>query len=285
MPNIGLVLSGGMAKGAYQIGALRAVNELFKPSDISCVSAASVGALNAYLYLTNSSLDKGIEMWNSVSDGGTRPWVTTLLRSSFLQNAIKAMVSENEINNVFYVPLVNLRKRRLSYINFGKVPQEKMELHLRACVAMPIYNSAVLINGESYYDGALIDNIPIYPVLKHPIDYIICIYFDTLNYTFENNYLDNKIIKMNFTDNKIVSNSVLFKGESIKYMLDEGYLRAKRILQYVFTNGINDVDSIYSRITDLNAMNINRNLRITGDVAVNNMNRITKKFMKKPEIL
>jgi len=284
MPNIGLVLSGGMAKGAYQIGALRAINELFKPSDISYISAASVGALNAYLYLTNN-LDKGIELWNSVSDGNTRPWITTLLRSSFLQNAIKSMVSKDKINNIFYIPLVNLRKRKLSYVNLGKVSPENMELYLRASVAMPIYNSAVKINGKPYYDGALIDNIPVYPVLKHSIDYIICIYFDTLNYTFENDYLDNKIIKMNFTDDKMVSYSIIFNGESIKYMLDEGYLRAKRILQYVFTNGVEDVDSIYSRITDLNAMNANRNLRITGDVAVNNMNRVYKKFMKKPEIL
>jgi len=284
MPNIGLVLSGGMAKGAYQIGALQAINEVFKLSDIRCASAASVGALNTYLYLT-SSLDKGVELWNSVSSGNTRPWVTTLLRSSFLQNAIKAMISEDEINNVFYVPLVNLRKRRLSYIDFGKASPENIELYLRASVAMPIYNSAVDINGEFYYDGAMIDNIPIHPLMKHPIDYIICIFFDTFNYTFENDYFDNKIIKMNFTDNKIVSSSILFKGESIKYMLKEGYLRAKRIMDYIFINGIEDLDTIYSRITDMNEININRNLRITGDVVVNNMNRITKKFLKRPEVL
>lgn len=284
MPSIGIVLSGGMAKGAYQAGALRAINEIFKPSDISYVSAASVGALNAYLYLTNG-LDKGVELWNSVSSGNTRPWVTTLLKSSFLQNAIRTIVSKEEIESVFYVPLVNLRKRKLSYIDFGKVAPENMEAYLRASVAMPLYNSAVLINGEYYYDGAMIDNIPIHPVLKHSIDYIICIYFDTFNYTFESDYLDNKVIKMNFTDNKIVSNSIVFNGESIKHMLDEGYSKAKRFLDYVFINGTEDVDSIYSRITDLNAMNTNRMLRITGDVIVNNMNRITKKFIKKLEIL
>ena len=59
MVKIGLVLSGGMAKGAYQIGALQAINEVFKPSDISYASAASVGAINTYLYLTEG-LDKEI---------------------------------------------------------------------------------------------------------------------------------------------------------------------------------------------------------------------------------
>ncbi|MDR2599319.1 MAG: patatin-like phospholipase family protein [Oscillospiraceae bacterium] len=284
MPNIGLVLSGGMAKGAYQLGALQAINTVFKPSVISYVSSASIGALNSYLYLTNN-LDKGVELWSSVSSENSRTWVTTLLKSSFLQNAIKSILSKEEITNVFYVPLVNLRKRKLSYIDFGKVSPENIESYLHASVAMPIYNSAVQINEDYYYDGALIDNIPIHPVLKHSIDYIICIYFDSFNYTFESTYLDNKVIKMNFTDNRIISNSIIFKGESIKYMLDEGYLRAKRILDYVFINGIEDVDSIYSRIIDLNTMTTSKNLRITGDVVVNNMNRITKKFMKRLEIL
>ncbi|MCL2456986.1 MAG: patatin-like phospholipase family protein [Defluviitaleaceae bacterium] len=284
MPNIGLVLSGGMAKGAYQIGALRAINEVFKPSAISYVSSASIGALNTYLYLTNS-LEKGFELWNDVSKVNTRPWVTTLLKSNFLQNAIKSAISKEEIKNVFYVPLVNLRKRKLFYVDFGKASPDNIESYLRASVAMPIYNSAVQINEDYFYDGALIDNIPIQPVLKHSIDYIICIYFDTFNYTFESDCLDNKIIKMNFTDNSIVSNSIIFKGASIKYMLDEGYSKAKQILDYVFVNGIEDIDSIYSKINDLNSTNTNRNLRITGDVVVNNMNKITKKFMRRPEII
>jgi predicted acylesterase/phospholipase RssA len=283
MPNIGLVLSGGMAKGAYQIGALQAINEMFKPSGVSYVSSASIGALNTYLYLTNA-LDKGIELWSSISSENTRPWVTTLLRSSFLQNAIKTVISKEKIQNVFYIPLVNLRKRTLSYIDIEKTPHEDIEYYLRASVAMPICNSAVQINGESFYDGALIDNIPIHPILKHSIDYVICIYFDTYNYVFESEYLNNKVIKMNFSDNKIVSNSVVFKNDSIKQMIDDGYVRAKRIMDYVFVNGTDELDSIYQRIADLNAMNSNTSLRITGDVIVNNMNRVTKKLMKKLEI-
>ncbi|MDR0248358.1 MAG: patatin-like phospholipase family protein [Oscillospiraceae bacterium] len=283
MTNVGLVLSGGMAKGAYQIGALRAISEMFGPADISCVSSASVGVLNSYLYLTGA-LDKGINLWNSICATNTRPWVTTLLRSTFLQNAIKSLISEERITNVFYIPLLNLRTRTLSYIDIKKVPPEDIGDYLRASVAMPIYNSAVQINGEPFYDGALIDNIPIYPILKHPLDYVICIYFDSCDYIFENDYLNNKIIKLSISDNKFVSNSVVFKHEYIKRMIDDGYAKAKRILEYVFVNGTDNVDSVYSRIADLNAMNHSHTLRITGDVAVNNMNRLTKKLMKKSEI-
>lgn len=54
MKHIGLVLSGGMGKGAYQVGALTAISEFFQPSDFEYVSAASVGALNTYAFLTNN---------------------------------------------------------------------------------------------------------------------------------------------------------------------------------------------------------------------------------------
>ena len=43
--NIGLVLAGGFAKGAYQIGALRAIREYFEPEDIEYVSASSIGII------------------------------------------------------------------------------------------------------------------------------------------------------------------------------------------------------------------------------------------------
>lgn len=284
MRNIGLVLSGGMAKGAYQIGALRAINELFEPSDIKYVSSASVGALNSYIYLTHS-LDKGEKLWHSVNNDGSRAWITSLLRSSFLQNAIKEVISEEKIPNVFYVPLFNLKNRILSYVDFGKIPQKYLERYFRASVAMPIYNPGVRIKKEYYYDGAIIDNIPIYPILKHSLDFVICIHFDSYNYTFENEKLNNKIIKMSFSDNKIISSSLLFKKESIEHMISEGYAKAKRILEYVFINGTYDLKAIYARVADLNAMDKNNSFRITGDIVVKNMNKVTQKLIRRMEIV
>ena len=72
-------------------------------------------------------------------------------------------------------------------------------MYLRASVAMPVYNHAVQIESTAYYDGAMIDNIPVYPLLKHNLDYMICIYFDDICYKFENTYFDNKIVKISFS--------------------------------------------------------------------------------------
>ena len=285
MGNVGLVLSGGMAKGAYQIGALQAIREVFQPSDIKFVSGASIGALNAYAFLTQG-LSKGIELWKSVNSKNNRRFVTALLKSCFMQDAIKTIISNVEIKNTFYTPLVNLKKRNLIYADIGKVPKENIEAYLRASVSMPIFNSGVQIDGERYFDGAMIDNIPIHPILKHKIDYVVCIYFDNYNYIFESRYFDNKVLKINFTDDKIISSSLCFKLDDIENMIEEGYSKTKRIMEFAFANGVNEIESIYKKIEHLNVLNGNKNVRrITGDIIVDNMNKVAKKFMRKIETL
>lgn len=51
---IGLVLSGGGAKGAYQAGVIKALAELHVP--VRCVSGASIGALNGAIVATADNL-------------------------------------------------------------------------------------------------------------------------------------------------------------------------------------------------------------------------------------
>ncbi|MCL2840236.1 MAG: patatin-like phospholipase family protein [Defluviitaleaceae bacterium] len=285
MCNIGLVLSGGMAKGAYQIGALRAIGEFFDPSDFKYVSSASVGALNTYVFLTNA-MEKGIEIWSSVSGGNVKKWATSILKSDFMQQAVrKIAASSSAISNTCYIPLVSIKKRKLIYVDIGKVPPQDIEPYLQASIAMPVFNASVLIDGEYFYDGAIVDNIPIQPILQHPIDYIICIYFDEHDYIFENELLDNKVIKMNFSDNKIISSSICMTDDSIQYMIEEGYARAMQILQQVFASGTENLDAVYKQIEQLNKASEKKNLRITGDVIVNNMNRVVKKFINKIEIV
>lgn len=284
MKQIGLVLSGGMGKGAYQIGALMALSEFFKPSDFKYVSAASIGVLNTYAYLTNN-LKYARKIWESVNLQGDRRFITSVLRSSFLQDIIKGIVADADISAAFYVPLLDLQNRELDYYNFAGISPAEIEPYLRASIAMPVYNRGVRIGPKVLYDGAVVDNIPIYPVLRNELDYIICVYFDDFNYVFEDYYLDEKIIKLTFPDNKIISNSVRISHDSIMYMIDEGYKRTNMILSYIFSGGTEKLEMIYSRIADRNAVSSRKIIRITGDVIVTNMNKLLKKAVRHKKIL
>lgn len=284
MKHIGLVLSGGMGKGAYQVGALTAIDEFFRPSDFEYVSAASIGVLNTYAYLTNN-LTEAKKIWESVNLKGEKRFITSVLKSSFLQDTITTIISKETVTNNFYVPLLDLSNRELDYYNFKDIAPTEIDPYLRASIAMPFYNKGISIGEKILYDGAVVDNIPIFPVLRNDLDYVLCIYFDDFNYIFEDDYADNRIIKLTFPDDKIVSNSINVNHDAIIYMVNEGYSRTRRILSDIFTNGTDDLETIYRKIEQNNLLELNKKIRITGDVVVTNMNKVVKKIVRNKRIL
>lgn len=281
---IGLVLSGGMGKGAYQVGALTAIDEFFRPSDFEYVSAASIGVLNTYAYLTNK-LTEAKKIWESVNLKGEKRFITSVLKSSFLQDTITTIISKETITNNFYVPLLDLANRELDYYNFKDIAPTEIDPYLRASIAMPFYNKGISIGEKILYDGAVVDNIPIFPVLRNDLDYVICIYFDDFNYIFEDNSADNRIVKLTFPDDKIISNSINVNHNAIIYMVNEGYCRTRRILSDIFSNGTDDLETIYHKIKQNNLLEPNKKIRITGDVVVTNMNKVVKKIVRNKRIL
>jgi len=144
-----------------------------------------------------------------------------------------------------------------------------------------VYNRAVQIEGTSYFDGAMIDNIPVYPLLKHNLDYIICVYFDDVCYNFENTYFNNKIIKITIPCESMLKQSLIFRRDRIEEMIDDGYERATYLLKAVFADGYEDSESVYKAIEQMNRDNRNHGFRVTGDVLVTNLNKLTQKLTKR----
>lgn len=65
MANIGLVLSGGGGKGAYEIGALNYLIEAGIDRNIRAVSGTSVGALNAAIF-ASGNYEKALQIWKRI---------------------------------------------------------------------------------------------------------------------------------------------------------------------------------------------------------------------------
>ena len=106
--NIGLVLSGGMAKGAYQIGALQAIKNFLPTDEIKYISCASIGVLNGYAYATDK-LDYAETMWKELCCEDTRLFVNQILKSSLLQQDIKNLYAETDkISSIFYCSLLDM---------------------------------------------------------------------------------------------------------------------------------------------------------------------------------
>ena len=87
---VGLVLSGGGAKGAYQVGMLKALHE--QGVRIDAISGASIGALNGAILAASPSIAEGVQrmetLWNTLADTSplklNRPNYLTLLASAGL---------------------------------------------------------------------------------------------------------------------------------------------------------------------------------------------------------
>jgi len=292
MANIGLVLSGGMAKGAYQVGVLKALREFVRLEkdggrDNIYISASSIGALNAYAYLSGrlkhfEKLWLNMELPGASSPRGT---VRVFSKTAYIMNFVDALFGPpgqdgGEINQDFYITCYNQDKRKLKYANVRGAMREDIRSYLKASVAMPVFDKPVEIGGQRFSDGALIDNIPIFPLMKHRLDYIIVVYFDKKSYAFENEYFDNKLVKINFLDDGLVKDSLAFDRESVAAMIAEGYRQSKEIFEILFGKGTDDFERIHNRISFINSLQSDKQLRITGDIVVNNINKLLKLLVK-----
>ncbi len=278
--NIGLVLAGGMAKGAYQVGALRALSNYVPLNEIEYMSCASIGVLNGYAYATGN-LDKAEQMWMNFCEDGEKLLINQVLRSNYLQESILNICDpEKPIDPTFYCSLLDFGRRNIVYKDLSSVDMDQLPLYLKASVAMPIFNRSVAIDDTSYFDGAMIDNIPVYPLIAHNLDYIICVYFDDTCYKFESTYFDNKVIKITFPCESMLKQSLVFKRDGIVQMIEDGYERTMQLLEPIFSEGYANLEHIYNAIEYANK-NTKNSLRITGDVLTTNFNKITQKLTRK----
>jgi len=282
MPNIGLILSGGMAKGAYQIGALEAVAEYLRPEEVKYISSASVGVVNSYAFACDR-LDAAKEMWLSLNDQKKKLFITSIYKNNVLKETIKHIGTEPPACRHFYAPILHLKKGDLIYWDIGKEedPIRRGRL-LRAAISFPPFAAPVELDGNNYYDGAMVDNIPVKPLMRHSLDYVICMYFDKYNYAFESDYFDNKIVKLNFDDaTTLLSESLWMTKDSISDMMQRGYKKAKSVLDFVFQGGTENVEKVYERIEMMNALQPEKKTRLTGDVVMNNFNKLAKRFARR----
>ena len=68
---------------------------------------------------------------------------------------------------------------------------------------------------------------------------------------------------------------------SIETAIKDGYERTNEILSGIFVEGHDNLEFIYKKIEEMNQSNKGNSLRITGDIFVTNLNKITKRLTKR----
>ncbi len=161
--NIGIVLSGGGARGFAHLGVLQALNEAGIYPDV--ISGTSAGALAGVLYADGFTPKEILKLMNSGSRlDFMRP---TLPREGLLQiSGIAKILKTNlraktfeELKVPLYVSTTDLNNGKAVYFSKGNLLDPVI-----ASASIPVLFQPVIINNIYYVDGGVLDNLPLKPI-------------------------------------------------------------------------------------------------------------------------
>lgn len=168
---VGLVLSGGGARGVCHLGVMKALDELGVRYDyISGTSAGSiVGCLYSYGYKPDDILKiiQSIRFLRSLKLAWT--W-TGLLSFDGLREALLKYIPENTFD-CLKIPVTlaatEIRKGRIEYFSSGELMTP-----MQASCTVPAVFKPVEYQGGVYVDGGILDNLPV-KAIHDKCDFII----------------------------------------------------------------------------------------------------------------
>ena len=194
----GLVLSGGGTKGAYEVGAWKALKKMNIP--ISAIVGTSIGAINGAMMLQDD-LKKIEKIYSQIqmSDIFETNEVIDSSKSLFSLDNIRGLIKEYIVQRgLDTAPLENLIRSNIdldkiyqSEVDFGivtysikdftsiekfknEIPKEEMVKYLLASASFPIFKPQKM-EGKRFIDGGVYDNMPVNMLLDRGYKKIIVI--------------------------------------------------------------------------------------------------------------
>ncbi|MBR2411104.1 MAG: patatin-like phospholipase family protein [Clostridia bacterium] len=208
-----IVFAGGGSKGAYQLGAWKALNELGE--EFSVATGTSIGSINAAFYV-QKDFSEAEKMWNEVTAGdimanGINFDVSFEGIVSQKDNIIPFLKNYLNSKSVDNTPFINMIHRYFkpekffsSEIDFALMtvlykgmredftpveikksdmaekPEEAWKWISASCACFPVFPPAE-IDGNHYIDGGFYDNIPIASAIKLGAQKVVCVDLNTEN--------------------------------------------------------------------------------------------------------
>lgn len=219
MGKIGLALAGGGARGAYQIGAWKALREKGYDKQISVYSGASVGSLNAVLFAMGDyelaketwlSLDKDTlfsvdkHIYKRLFKEKLDFFNKGIYNTSKLEEIMERVIDTSKIKDKeVYVATTFLGDKRehfydllktnyehyftknnnmIKYQNLAELSDKNIQKTMLASCAIPVAFKPIQIDSDTFYDGGLLDNTPIKPLQTAGCDKIIVIDLFRMNF-------------------------------------------------------------------------------------------------------
>ena len=248
---LGIVLSGGGAKGAYQAGFLKAIEDTIGRKNVSCVSASSIGMFNSYMFCKDKTSDL-IDVWKDIHFDSMADMLWALWFKKFLGKTVDRLTSQEDVLNIpmyspiCYLPTFSMRYNKL----LGKF-NPKWPKFLRGVISYPIFAGPFrTFKGKLAIDGGAMDNIPVYPCLnptreEEKPDVVLVLHLLS-HYRTRKEFSDTGIPIIDYDVsicNKFRKHFFDFHNDTIEAMLDHGYEYGLDICNTVFKD-INDKERV-----------------------------------------
>jgi NTE family protein len=180
---VGLVLSGGGARGISHVGVLKALDEL--GVSVNCISGTSIGAVIGAFYANGFSPDNILEIIVKTSFfKSIRPaWTLKgLLSMHGLHDLLLKYIPHNSFESLtipLTVSATDIREGKSVYFTSGELIPA-----LLASSSVPVVFNPYKLNGSTYIDGGVLDNLPARPIRAN-CDLLIGLHCNHVNEEFE----------------------------------------------------------------------------------------------------
>ncbi|MGN0436041.1 MAG: patatin-like phospholipase family protein [Wujia sp.] len=292
---VGLVLAGGGGKGAYQVGVLKALKENGMLDEVTGISGASIGAVNAFLYAMED-IDIMYKAWDDID-------MLTLFDVDL----------EMLVQNRPYFSRDEMIKLISKYIDFDKLKNTKYKIFnsicridsasdkmvaeyrdvtsyddvdyikkiLLASTALPIIYEAVEIDGSYYRDGGICDNEPVKPLYDLGYRQFIVIGMTQGKVFNQNKCPDAEVVAIypSYDLGSLIDGTLNFTEKAVKFREMLGYKDGLRALKTKFQK-----DDMYIRMesvlaqNDLNEIKMQLRTEMVYKAAENSINSNIEKF-------
>ncbi len=225
---LGLVLSGGGGKGAYELGVWKALKKLKIDKYIDVFAGTSIGAFNAILF-AQDDMKAAEDLWEEVTIEQLVPVSKRMLITKGVELALgwryinftkKYMCKRLEcgiaskngaidiINRYLKVDVVK-RRGKICYAACTELPDFKPKYFrindyddrigkdiVVASASLPRIYDCTEVLGNKYIDGGISDNTPIRPVYEEGCDIIIVVLLSKESNIDKSQYPNCKIIEI-----------------------------------------------------------------------------------------
>lgn len=240
---IAVVLGGGGSKGAYQVGAWRALRELGIRYDI--VTGTSIGALNGALMVLGD-YERALELWREIdidkvvlnglnlrtdlqyyyeNSQKLLPFIKSYKDNKGMDIAPLKKIIQKCVDERFFSSVVDYALMSVKFPSFVPVKKCKNELLMQNLASWILASASCFpafpvceIDGEGYIDGGYYDNLPISLAFELGAQQVIAIALNPESHAFSQHPLVKNISPL-----KPLGGMLDFDKMSIEENLELGY--------------------------------------------------------------